>query len=103
MEVDKRGATSLPGFRQAVVTVAEEFPEAFQQAVAAVLVDMGINDLSANVVPLSMLRFIAAKMRALAQILEGEDAAWVSAAAAEAERKIREKLGLDRNQYLRGT
>ena len=102
LEVDKKKTTSLYGFRKALVDVARGFPEAFQRAVAAVLVDMGINDLSVNVVPISMLRFIAWKMRALATIVEEDDVAWVSAMAEEAERRIREKLGLDDNQMLRG-
>ena len=64
---------------------------------------MGINDLSVNVVPISMLRFIAWKMKELAAIVEEDDVAWVSAMAEEAERRIRERLGLDNNQMLRPT
>ncbi len=104
LEVDRKRATSLYGFRQALVEVAEDqFSEAFQQAVAAVLVEMGINDAVAGTVSITMLRFIAAKMRELALILPEDDAAWVRAAAEEAEREIRERLGLDNDQVLRNS
>ncbi len=102
LEVDKKKTTSLYGFRRAMVEVAEmKFPEAFQRAVAAVLVEMGINDAVAGTVPISMLRFIAAKMRELALILPEDEVAWARAAAEEAEREIRERLGLDNDQVLR--
>ncbi len=104
LEVEKKRPTSLGGFRQELTTVARSFPEAFQRAVAHVLVEMGINDPVAGTVPISLLRFIAAKMRELALILPGDDdVAWVSAAAEEAEREIRRRLGLDNNQVLRNS
>ncbi len=104
LEVGKKKTTSLYGFRRVLVEVAEDqFSEAFQQAVAAVLVEMGINDAVAGTVSITMLEFIAAKMRDLALIVGVEDRAWVSAAAEEAEREIRRRLGLDDDQVLRNS
>ena len=101
LEVDRRKAASLAGFRVALVGVARRFPDTFQQAVSAVLVEMGINDTPPGTVSMSTLEFIEAKMRALAKRLTGEDAAWASAAAAEVRKEIYRRFGLDDDEPLR--
>ena len=102
LEVDKRRATSLGGFRYALIAVAEEdqFSAVLQQAVAAVLVDMGINGLPVGTTSVTMLRFIEAKMRALFAAYPNDGS--IGAAVEEAMRRLREYFGLDNDQVLRG-
>ena len=100
LEVERKIPTSLYGFREALVRVAEEFPEAFQQAVAAVLIDMGINGLPVGTTSVTMLRFIEAKMRALFAAYPNDGS--IGAAVEEAMRRLREYFGLDNDQVLRG-
>lgn len=100
LEIDREQATNLRGFRQALVRVANtKFPATFQQAVAVVLVDMGINRLPLNTVPETILRFMEAKLRALAAARP--DDATIGAAAEEALRRLKEHLGLREDEPLR--
>ena len=100
LEVEIKRPTSLYGFREALIKVAEEFPEAFQEAVAIVLVDMGINDAPAGMISLTMKRFFAAKMAAI--FARDEEADSLAALAAEAIEEWLEDLGyLDRDEVMK--
>ena len=102
LEVAREQETSLAGFRAALVGVSEmSFSDAFQQAVAAALVEMDINDTPPGTISMSALEFIEAKMRALAKTLKGEDAAWASAAADAVRQEIYRRFGLDDDEPLR--
>ena len=101
LEVAMEEAATLASFRGALVRVAPRFPDTFQQAVSAVLVEMGINDTPPGTVSMSTLEFIEAKMRALAKRLTGEDAAWASAAADAIRQEIYRRFGLDDDEPLR--
>ena len=100
LEVDREQATSLASFRQALVRVANtKFPATFQQAVAVVLVGMGINKLPLNTVPETILRFTEAKLRALAAAHPND--VTIGDAAEEALRRLKERLGLREDEPLR--
>ena len=101
LEVEREIRTSLYGFRLALVKVAkeEEFSDTIREAVAHVLVDMGINDLPLGTIPEMILRIMAAEMREIAAMVPHDDT--IGAAAEEAMRKLREYLGISNDEPLR--
>lgn len=101
LEVDKRRPSSLSAFRRALVATAMALrDEDLQEAVAIVLVDMGISNVPAGAVSLTMQRFFAAKMAAI--FARDEEADSLAALAAQAIEEWLEDLGyLDRDEVMR--